>query len=77
MRSALTTVLTLTAGTLFVTWLAWQITARGVGNGIALILCLGIVLQLPQGIVGDPRARPARPVVGQSHRSASRCSRSR
>jgi len=47
----LMTVLTLTAGTLFVTWLAWQITARGVGNGIALILCLGIVLQLPQGIV--------------------------
>ena len=47
----LATVLTLTAGTLFVTWLAWQITARGVGNGIALILCLGIVLQLPQGIV--------------------------
>ena len=47
----LMTVLTLTAGTLFVTWLAWQITARGVGNGIALILCLGVVLQLPQGIV--------------------------
>ena len=47
----LTTLLTLTAGTLFVTWLAWQITARGVGNGIALILCLGVVLQLPQGIL--------------------------
>ena len=47
----LATVLTLTAGTLFVTWLAWQITARGVGNGVALILCLGVVLQLPQGIV--------------------------
>jgi len=46
----LMTVLTLTAGTLFVTWLCWQISERGVGNGIALILCLGIVAQLPQAI---------------------------
>jgi preprotein translocase subunit SecY len=41
------TVLTLAAGTLFVTWLAAQITERGIGNGIALILCLGVVVQLP------------------------------
>jgi preprotein translocase subunit SecY len=47
-----TTVLTLTAGTLFVTWLCWQITARGLGNGIALVLCLGIVLQVPGYILG-------------------------
>jgi preprotein translocase subunit SecY len=48
----LTTILTLTAGTLLVTWLCWQITARGLGNGIALVLCLGIVLKVPADILG-------------------------
>ena len=43
----LTTVLTLTAGTLFLVWLAGQITARGIGNGVALILAAGIVNTLP------------------------------
>jgi preprotein translocase subunit SecY len=48
----LTTVLTLTAGTLFLAWLAGQITARGLGNGIALIIAAGIVNTLPSGIAG-------------------------
>ena len=48
----LTTVLTLTAGTLFLVWLAGQITARGLGNGIALIIAAGIVNTLARGIVG-------------------------
>ena len=48
----LITVLTLTAGTLFLVWLAGQITARGIGNGIALILAAGIVNTLPRGIAG-------------------------
>ena len=48
----LTTVLTLTAGTLFLVWLAGQITARGLGNGIALIIAAGIVNTLPSGIAG-------------------------
>jgi preprotein translocase subunit SecY len=43
----LTTVLTLTAGTLFLVWLSEQITARGIGNGIALILAVGFVAGLP------------------------------
>jgi preprotein translocase subunit SecY len=46
----LTTVLTLTAGTLFLVWLAGQITARGIGNGVALIIAAGIVNALPREI---------------------------
>src|ERR1700682_3175508 len=46
----LTTVLTLTAGTLFLVWLAGQITARGIGNGIALIIAAGIVNTLPREV---------------------------
>jgi preprotein translocase subunit SecY len=48
----LTTVLTLTAGTLFLVWLAGQVTARGLGNGIALMIAAGIVNTLPRGIAG-------------------------
>jgi preprotein translocase subunit SecY len=47
-----TTVLSLTGGVIFLTWLAGQITARGVGNGIALILAVGIVAELPAAIAG-------------------------
>ena len=46
----LTTVATLTAGVLFLVWLAEQITARGIGNGLALILFVGIALELPREI---------------------------
>ena len=45
-------IVTLTGGTMVLIWLADQITARGIGNGIALILCAGIVTQLPQTIFG-------------------------
>jgi preprotein translocase subunit SecY len=48
----LTTMLTLTAGTLFLVWLAGQMTARGLGNGIALIIAAGIVNTLPGTIAG-------------------------
>ena len=44
------TVITLTGGTLFLAWLAEQITARGVGNGVALILFAGIVTDIPASI---------------------------
>src|SRR6202795_782426 len=47
----LTTVLTLTTGTLFLMWLGEQITERGVGNGISMIILAGIVSGLP-GAVG-------------------------
>jgi preprotein translocase subunit SecY len=46
----LSTVVTLTGGTMFLAWLADQITARGIGNGIALILLTGIVAELPAEI---------------------------
>jgi preprotein translocase subunit SecY len=45
------TVLTLTAGTAFIMWLGEQITERGIGNGISLIIFAGIVARLPNAIV--------------------------
>jgi preprotein translocase subunit SecY len=44
------TVITLTAGTLFLMWLGDQITERGIGNGISLIITVGIVAQLPAAL---------------------------
>jgi preprotein translocase subunit SecY len=44
------TVVTLTGGTLFLMWLGEQITSRGVGNGVSLIIFAGIVAVLPRGI---------------------------
>jgi preprotein translocase subunit SecY len=46
----LTTTLSLTGGTIFLVWLSGQITARGLGNGLALILALGVILELPSAI---------------------------
>jgi preprotein translocase subunit SecY len=48
----LTTVITLVGGTVFLMWLGEQITARGVGNGISLIIFAGIVAEIPSAIVG-------------------------
>ena len=47
----LMTILTLTTGTAFVMWLGEQITERGIGNGISLIIFSGIVAGMPDGIV--------------------------
>lgn len=47
----ITTVLTLTGGTLFIMWLGEQITSRGVGNGISLVIYSGIVANLPQAVI--------------------------
>jgi len=55
-------VITLTTGTIFVMWLGEQITERGVGNGISLLIFAGIVIGLPRGLLqisdrvrsGDP-----------------------
>jgi preprotein translocase subunit SecY len=47
----LMTMLTLTAGTAFIMWLGEQITERGIGNGISLIIFAGIVARLPSAIV--------------------------
>jgi preprotein translocase subunit SecY len=48
----LSTVVTLTGGVVFLIWLSDQITARGLGNGVALFLALGIVMGIPEGIRG-------------------------
>jgi len=45
-----TTVITLVGGTIFLMWLGEQVTARGVGNGISLIIFAGIVAELPSAL---------------------------
>lgn len=47
-----TTVITLVGGTMFLMWLGEQITARGIGNGISLIIMAGIVARLPSAVAG-------------------------
>jgi preprotein translocase subunit SecY len=47
----LMTVLTLTTGSVFIMWLGEQITDRGVGNGMSLLIFAGIVVGLPRGVV--------------------------
>jgi preprotein translocase subunit SecY len=47
-----TAMVTLTAGTIFLMWLGEQITERGVGNGISLIIFAGIVAGLPRAVAG-------------------------
>ena len=45
-----TTVITLVAGTIFLMWLGEQITQRGIGNGISLIIFAGIVAEIPRAL---------------------------
>ncbi len=47
----------LTAGTLFVMWLGEKITDKGIGNGISLIIMVGIIAQLPAGISSEWASR--------------------
>ncbi len=46
----ITTVITLVAGTIFLMWLGEQITQRGIGNGISLIIFSGIVAEIPRAL---------------------------
>jgi preprotein translocase subunit SecY len=48
----LTTMITLTGGTMFLMWVGEQITARGIGNGLSLIIFSGIVANIPHAITG-------------------------
>ena len=48
----ISTVITLVGGTMFLMWLGEQITARGIGNGISLIIFSGIVAALPTALAG-------------------------
>lgn len=51
----LLTVITLTAGTAFIMWLGEQITERGIGNGISLIIFTGIIVGIPSAITSTFR----------------------
>jgi len=51
----LMTILTLTSGTAFIMWLGEQITERGVGNGISLIIFAGIVAGMPAAVINSLR----------------------
>src|SRR5712675_1447236 len=48
----LLTIITVTAGTIFVMWIGEQITERGIGNGISLIIMSGIIARIPSAIGG-------------------------
>ena len=49
----MTTVLILTASTVFVMWLGEKITERGIGNGISLIIMIGILARFPQSVIAE------------------------
>lgn len=49
----ITTVIVLTAGTVFVMWLGERITEKGIGNGISLIIMIGIIAFLPQALIAE------------------------
>jgi preprotein translocase subunit SecY len=47
------TILTFTSGTIFIMWLGERITERGIGNGISLIIFIGIIARLPQAVMDE------------------------
>jgi preprotein translocase subunit SecY len=47
------TVLTFTCGTIFIMWLGEQITERGIGNGISLIIFIGIIARFPEAVIQE------------------------
>jgi preprotein translocase subunit SecY len=53
----ITTMLIITAGTLFCMWLGEKITDKGIGNGISMIIMIGIVSRLPGAIIGEAAAK--------------------
>jgi preprotein translocase subunit SecY len=56
----LSTVIVLTAGTLFVMWLGEKITDKGLGNGTSLIIMIGILARLPQSFMQELTAKSVR-----------------
>jgi preprotein translocase subunit SecY len=53
MKFTVTTAISLTTGTIFIMWLGEQITNRGIGNGISLIIFIGIVARLPDALIAE------------------------
>lgn len=64
--SMITVVISLTAGTMFLLWLGEQITEKGIGNGVSLIIFVGIMVSIPGQIIrtGQAMAAGAVPVLG-------------
>lgn len=60
----ISTVVILTVGTLFVMWLGEKITDKGIGNGISLIIMIGILARLPQSFVQEFTAKQAKGGLG-------------
>lgn len=53
----ITTMVVITAGTLFCMWLGEKITDKGIGNGISMIIMIGIVSRLPGALIGEAAAK--------------------
>ena len=68
----LMTMLTLTTGTAFIMWLGEQITERGIGNGMSLLIFAGIIAGLPRGVM-DLVAKGADQCVGLVYRDCRLC----
>ena len=60
------TIVVLTAGTMFVMWLGEKITDKGLGNGISLIIMVGIIARLPQALLVEFNMRWAEAVGGMA-----------
>ncbi|HTX18219.1 MAG TPA: preprotein translocase subunit SecY [Bacteroidota bacterium] len=62
---ALTTIIVLTTGTMFMMWLGEQITERGIGNGISLIIFIGIIARFPHAVLDEFQLvnSGARPII--------------
>lgn len=56
----ITTMIVITAGTLFCMWLGEKITDKGIGNGISMIIMIGIVSRLPGALIGEAAAKGMR-----------------
>jgi len=54
---SLSSVIILTTGTMFVMWLGERITEKGIGNGISLIIMIGIIARMPFSLIGEFTAR--------------------
>ncbi|MBX2903056.1 MAG: preprotein translocase subunit SecY [Chitinophagales bacterium] len=54
---AISTVIVLTTGTLFVMWMGEKITDKGLGNGISLIIMIGILARLPESLIQEATSR--------------------
>ena len=63
--------ITLTSGPAFIMWLGEQITERGIGNGISLIIFAGIIVGIPSGIAQLFQLDPHRPVLASRRPSSS------